>query len=92
MIGRLFRTGSLDFTKVIAVTGSEVKRPHYLQVVAGAKIEGIVPDADLTNATAHVRRISGNVLTGRAVATDDFLGYYSNQVTVIPEGDHYELL
>lgn len=92
MIGRLFRTGSPDFTKVIAVTGSEVKRPHYLQVIAGAKIEGIVPDADLTNATAHVRRISGNVLTGRAVATDDFLGYYSNQVTVIPEGDHYELL
>ena len=74
MIGRLFRTGSPDFTKVIAVTGSEVKRPHYLQVVVGAKIEGIVPDADLTNATAHVRRISGNVLTGRAVATDDFLG------------------
>lgn len=39
-----------------------------------------------------MRRISGNVLTGRTVATDDFLGYYSNQVTVIPEGDYYELL
>ncbi len=39
-----------------------------------------------------MRIISGNVLTGTKTAMDGFLGYYANQVTVIPEGDKYELL
>ena len=41
---------------------------------------------------AKLRYISGNVLTGAGVEPDGFLGYYSNQVTVIPEGDRYEFL
>lgn len=32
------------------------------------------------------------MLTGAGVEPDGFLGYYSNQVTVIPEGDRYEFL
>jgi Na+-transporting NADH:ubiquinone oxidoreductase subunit A len=39
-----------------------------------------------------VRVISGNVLTGTKVAADGYLTFYSNQVTLIPEGDKYELL
>ena len=40
----------------------------------------------------HVRIISGNVLTGTKTPADGFLGFYANQLTVIPEGDKYELL
>jgi Na+-transporting NADH:ubiquinone oxidoreductase subunit A len=39
---------------------------------------------------AHVRIISGNVLSGKQVKPDGYLDYYSNTVTVIPEGDDYE--
>ena len=33
------------------------------------------------------RLISGNVLTGKKIEPDGYLGFYDNQVTVIPEGD-----
>ena len=39
-----------------------------------------------------LRYISGNVLTGKKIEKDGFLGFYHSQVTVIPEGDYYEFL
>ena len=39
-----------------------------------------------------MRYISGNVLTGTKVERDGYLGFYHNQVTVIPEGDKYEFM
>lgn len=94
MIGRFFRTGRPDYSKVIALTGSEVAHPQYLRVISGASIGGIIPAEKLRprDDGAKLRYISGNVLTGAGVEPDGFLGYYSNQVTVIPEGDRYEFL
>ena len=40
----------------------------------------------------HQRIISGNVLTGYKVTEENYLGFYNNMVTVIPEGDNYEFL
>jgi len=37
-----------------------------------------------------VRYISGNPLTGSKVELSGYLGYYDDQVTVIPEGDHLD--
>ncbi|HSQ45587.1 MAG TPA: hypothetical protein VLM44_01575, partial [Lutibacter sp.] len=37
------------------------------------------------------RIISGNVLTGKAKNIKENLGYYDNIITVIPEGNDYEL-
>ena len=34
------------------------------------------------------RIISGNVLTGSTVEANGYLGYYDNQITVIPEGNY----
>lgn len=39
-----------------------------------------------------MRVISGNVLTGKKIAEDGFVSFYANTVTVIPEGDYYEML
>lgn len=39
----------------------------------------------------NVRVINGNVLTGQGVNTTDFLGYYNNLVSVIPEGNNYRM-
>ena len=39
-----------------------------------------------------IRYISGNVLTGVKTSLDGHIGYYAHQLTLIPEGDKYELL
>jgi len=39
---------------------------------------------------ANVRIISGNVLSGKHVKPYGYFDYYSNVITVIPEGDDYE--
>lgn len=92
MIGRFFRTGRVDMSKIVALTGSETAQPRYFIVIAGLPINSIVRQKELRSQTEKVRIISGNVLTGRRVEPEGYLGFYSNQVTVIPEGDTYEFL
>ena len=89
IIGRFFLTGKVEMERVIAVAGSCVAEPKYYRVVAGASIESIL-GGKLSN--EHARIISGNVLTGRNVGKEGFLGVNANQITAIPEGDEYELL
>ena len=38
-----------------------------------------------------VRVINGDVLTGSTAHINDYLGYYNNLVTVIPEGNKYRM-
>lgn len=88
-IGRLFLTGKYDASKLIALSGSELKDPQYAQVITGASVEALLAN-NLKN--DHVRVISGNVLTGESIGKDGFLGFHATQVTVIPEGDYHEFL
>ncbi len=89
-IGRLLLTGKLDFSKTIALTGSEVKRPCYYKTVTGAEVSSII--AGKTIQKSNERIISGNVLTGSHIAPDGHIGYFHNQLTVIPEGNTVEPL
>ncbi|WP_430974434.1 Na(+)-translocating NADH-quinone reductase subunit A [Sunxiuqinia rutila] len=89
-IGRLFETGKVDFSKTIALTGSEVKAPKYLKTIHGARIGDLVKEQ--TQGDVKERIISGNVLTGTKVEQDGYLGYFDQQLTVIPEGDDYEFM
>ncbi|KJF43915.1 Na(+)-translocating NADH-quinone reductase subunit A [Draconibacterium sediminis] len=90
-IGRLFETGNVDFTKTVALTGSEVQAPKYYQTTVGAPIANLV-GGKLVDADYNQRIISGNVLTGTKVSSKSFLGFYDSQISVIPEGDEYEFL
>ena len=86
-LGNLFLTGNYDSRRVVAFTGSEVKERAYYQTRVGADMSGL-----FTNIVSeNVRIISGNVLTGKKINGDNFLGFYDTQLTVIPEGDHYQL-
>lgn len=84
-IGRLFNTGKVDLTRTIAVAGSEVKEPAYVDVKVGARIGEVLGDEVKTD--RDVRIIDGNPLTGRKVSKDDYLSAHSSEITVIPEGD-----
>ena len=86
-IARLFESGKYDATKIIALTGSEVKGPQYYEVLSGIKISAVIQDK-VSN--SNVRYISGNPLTGTKIEDIGFLGFYDDQITVIPEGDHLD--
>ena len=84
-IGRLFNTGRVDLTRTVAITGSEIKRPAYCKLKIGALLTEVL--ANNVNKDKALRYISGNVLTGKQIAANGFLGAFHSQVTVIPKGD-----
>jgi Na+-transporting NADH:ubiquinone oxidoreductase subunit A len=88
-IGKLFSNGIYDASRTIAVTGSEVKTPQYYKTYTGASVNKILENNLKQD---HVRVISGSVLTGTQIAKDGFIGFYDNNITVIPEGDYHEFL
>ena len=88
-IGKFFATGTLNLEQTIVVAGSEFKTPAYYKTRLGAAVNTLV-DGNLKQ--ENVRIISGNVLTGDKIATDGYLGFSDNQLSIIPEGDQYELL
>lgn len=89
IIGRLFNKGVADFSRLVALTGSEANELGYMQAISGCTIESLV-GGKIKEDDSHLRIISGNVLTGTKVLRDDYLGAYDNQITVIPEGDNVD--
>ena len=87
IIGRMVRTGKFDMSKTIVVAGSEAETRCYKRIIAGAAVESIVGKVK-----ESVRVISGNVLTGRTTAADGYIAADANMLTLIPEGNVYELL
>ena len=85
IIGRLFNKGIADFSRKVVITGSETTEQGYVQAISGCTIKSLIGGRVATD--AHIRIISGNVLTGTKVTMEDYLGAYDNQITVIPEGD-----
>lgn len=85
MLGRLLKNSVVDFSRKIAVAGSEVKAPKYAQVIVGAKLGDILEGQ--IDKSANNRIIDGNVMTGLKSSLDGFLGAQTTEVNVIPEGD-----
>lgn len=87
-IGKFIQTGRFDATRLVALTGAGLKQRHYVRTVSGAPMSVLIEEGQ-TNG-AHQRWISGNVLTGRKVGKDSYLGYFDSQVTLIEEGGEPE--
>lgn len=85
LIGKIANTQRFDLTKMIALTGSEVTAPKYYKTIIGANV---APFLKNNINEGNVRVISGNVLTGDKIEKDNYIGFYSHQLTVIPEGDN----
>ena len=81
--------GELYLTRTVALTGARIEKPHYVTVLAGAQISGVV--GSQVKDAANTRVISGDVLTGTQVNETGFLGFYDDQITAIPEGNDYDL-
>ena len=84
-IGRLFNTGKVNLTRIVALCGSEVKKPCYADMLVGQELSTLLSNS--YDADHSVRIINGNVLTGTVTTKDGFLGAHTSEITVIPEGD-----
>ena len=84
-IGRLFSTGKVNLTRTVALCGSEVSSPAYVDMLVGEELSTLLSNS--YDASKSVRIINGNVLTGKPTTKEGFLGAHSSEITVIPEGD-----
>lgn len=84
-LGRLLRTGHVELTRRVAVAGSQIKEPHYVETLIGSPLADLLKDQLAT--TEHVRIINGNPLVGTKASADGFLSAFNTEVCAIPEGD-----
>ena len=89
IIGELLLTGKFNPERIVALVGSAIQKPRYFVAKLGCEVASMLYDKGIEK-NAHVRIISGNVLTGKKIKPDGYLDYYNNTITVIPEGDDYE--
>lgn len=102
LLGELFKNGRYNTQRVVALTGAPMSNPGYVRTFAGANLgellagqqmdiggEGDGPTA--TEGPDKIRIISGDVLTGKAVGINGFLGFFDDQVTAIEEGNEPEM-
>ena len=91
IIGELLLTGKFNAERVVALVGSSIEKPRYFKTKIGSEIATMIYDYGISK-DANARIISGNVLSGKHIHPDGYLDYYSNTITVIPEGDDYEFM
>ena len=90
-IGTLFRSGTLDVARVVALGGPLVRRPRLLRTRLGASLDDLLR-GELHDGEARV--ISGSVLAGRTASgpLHGYLGRYHQQVAVLAEGREREFI
>ncbi len=90
IIGRFFITGIFDPTRTVAVVGPVVSNPSYVKTRIGAALAPLVSAVGLEG-DGQIRIINGDVLSGRAAHADGAVGFYSNTVSVLAEGNRYRM-
>ena len=88
-IARLFTEGKYDVSRIVALVGSQVKKPKYYRTIAGATVANLLFD-NINEGDNRI--ISGDILTGKHIDVNGTLGFYDTTITVIEEGKEQEFL
>ncbi|MCA9660885.1 MAG: Na(+)-translocating NADH-quinone reductase subunit A [Myxococcales bacterium] len=90
-IGRLFKTGKIDVSRVVSLAGPVVKSPRLLRTRVGADLDELVK-GELGDGDNRV--ISGSIFGGRKAMgeTLGFLSRYHQQVSCLQEGREREFI
>ena len=88
-IARLFTEGKYDVSRIVALAGSQVKKPKYYRTIAGATVANLLFD-NINEGDNRI--ISGDILTGQHIDVNGTLGFYDTTITVIEEGKEQEFL
>ncbi len=83
-IGKLFETGTVDYSTVVAITGPGINEPCYVNATMGCTMRSLL-DGRLVDDGKEKRIISGNVLTGVKESLDGYLHAPYRHITVINE-------
>ncbi len=88
-LGNMFENRAFDGSRIISLTGNLLKDPAHVRTYLGANI------GDLLNGQIDgddkYRAVSGDLLSGDEKTGDQFVNFYDDQVSVVKEGDHYEM-
>ncbi len=87
-IGRYFAQGKVDLRRTIALCGSEMANPCYVETIVGQPLADILEGH--YSDKKHVRLISGNPLTGKVTSLEGYAAANASEVTAIPEGDNVD--
>jgi Na+-transporting NADH:ubiquinone oxidoreductase subunit A len=83
-IGKLFETGKMDYSTVVAVNGPGVASPAYIKTTIGCTLHSLL-DGRLCDNGKEPRIIGGNVFTGVKESIEGYLHAPYRHVTVINE-------
>lgn len=84
MIGSLLTEGKYLPHCTIAVAGPSVQKPGWIQTQIGAEIKSVTKN----NISEGLNRfVSGSVLGGLTNDADGFVGFYKQDLTILPEGN-----
>lgn len=91
-IGRLFRSGRLDVTRVIALGGPPLSRPRLIRTRLGASTHDLLADEEPN--LGDVRYIAGSVLSGKKAMGEEYgyLGRFDAQLSVLEEDREREFM
>ena len=88
-IGRYFNKGVYDVRRKIAVAGPMAIQPAYAETLPGAPMSTLA--AWYGGNAEGLRIVSGDVLSGKAVGPEGYLGFFDDTVTILKEGTETEL-
>lgn len=88
ILGNFALEGKVKQSRMVAITGADLNKTGYVKVPVGASVSDLLQSENISSA---YRIISGDVLSGTQVTLDGFVGFYDDQVTVVGEGNNYEL-
>jgi len=81
-LGKLFLNGSYSPDIFVSIGGPGASNPQTVSAKVGASIGSIISNQEMEN---PIRLVSGDVLTGKTVEKDNFLGFYDSAVALIPD-------
>jgi Na+-transporting NADH:ubiquinone oxidoreductase subunit A len=89
VLGRMLTERRYNTERLVALTGAEIKPNGYVRTRPGANMKELL--SGLKFETDHVRYVSGDVLSGEEKVEEGFLSFFDDQVTVLLEGNYYEM-
>lgn len=89
-IGKLFLTGRYDVRRKVAIAGPMAIETAYISAIPGMPITDIKPFYGSN--VEDTRFVSGDMLSGKNVGEQGYLGYFDNTISLIREGYDPELL
>ena len=88
-IGKLFNSGKLNLRRKVAVCGPMAVEASYIETLPGMPMTDIA--GYYGTLAPEIRFISGDVLSGKNIGLNGYLGFRDDQITLIKEGTEREL-